>query len=90
MSFWREVYPNEIYDLCYEDLVVKEEEEVRRLLENLDLPWEKKVFEFYKNPKEIRTASSMQVRQPIYRASSEAWKEYRPFLKDLEVLLDGY
>jgi len=44
MSFWHELYPNQIYDICYEDLTTNQEEETRKLLEYCDLDWDEELF----------------------------------------------
>ena len=83
MDLWHELFPNKIYDLCYEDLTTNQEEETRNLLEYCDLAWDKKCLDFHKNKRGVLTASSAQVRKKIYQGSSEAWKEYEKYLKPM-------
>lgn len=83
MDLWHKLFPNKIYDLCYEDLTINQEEETRNLLEYCDLKWDKKCLDFHKNKRGVLTASSAQVRKKIYQGSSEDWKHYEKYLKPL-------
>ncbi len=86
MDFWHELFPNKIYDLCYEDLTMNQEKETRNLLKYCDLEWDKNCLDFHKNTRGVLTASSAQVRKKIYQGSSEEWKQY---VKYLEPLIKG-
>ena len=59
----------------------------RRLLDYIKLEFESSCLEFYKNKRPVRTASSEQVRQPIYTQSIEAWKQYESKLEPLKKAL---
>jgi tetratricopeptide (TPR) repeat protein len=83
MSFWRERFPNAIYDLCYEDLTESQEEETRKLLAFCDLQWEKQCLDFHQNTRVVQTMSAAQVRKKMYQGSSEAWKKYAAHLQPL-------
>lgn len=83
MDFWREKYPSQIHDLCYEELTMHQEFETRKLLEYVDLEWEEACLEFHKTKRAVRTASASQVRSRMYRGSSEDWKDYKDFLGEL-------
>jgi tetratricopeptide (TPR) repeat protein len=83
MSFWRKLYPNKIYDLCYEDLTTSQEEETQKLLRYCGLDWDESCLNFHTNKRVVDTASVTQVRQKIYQGSSDAWKNYRSYLKPL-------
>ena len=83
MDLWHELFPNLIYDLCYEDLTMNQEKETRNLLKFCDLKWDKNCLDFHKNKRGVLTASSAQVRKKIYQDSSEAWKEYEKYLQPL-------
>ena len=87
MSFWRERYPNSIYDLCYEELTENQEEETRKLLAFCELDWEDQCLEFHKTKRVVRTTSATQVRKKMYKGSSEAWRNYedqlQPLINDL-------
>ncbi len=83
MSFWRELFPTGIYDICYEDLTVNQEEETRGLLEFCGLEWEEKCLDFHKTKRVVATASAAQVREEMYTGSSEAWRKYENHLQPL-------
>ena len=87
MAFWHQKFPGRIYDLSYEKLTENQEDETRKLFEYLQLDWEDKVLDFHTNARSVRTASSQQVRQKMYKGSSEEWKKYEPWLGEmLEIL----
>jgi hypothetical protein len=60
------------------------ENEVRRLLDYCGLPFEDACLRFYENDRAVRTASSEQVRQPIFRDAVEHWRHYQPWLGPLQ------
>ena len=86
MDFWHKLFPNKIYDLNYEKLTKNQKKETEKLLKYCELDWDKKCLEFHKNDRGIKTASASQVRQKMYQGSSEAWKQYEPYI---ETLIDG-
>lgn len=63
------------------------EHHVRRLLDFVGLDFEPACLEFYKTERSIRTVSSEQVRQPIYREGIEQWRNFEPWLEPLEAAL---
>ena len=63
------------------------EAEVRRLLAYCELPFEAGCLEFYNNERAVRTASSEQVRQPIFREGMDHWRHYEPWLDPLKAAL---
>ncbi len=75
--------PGAVYPVFYERMVADTEHEVRALLDHLGLPFERACLEFHKTERAVRTASSEQVRQPIFRQSVEHWKKYEPWLGPL-------
>jgi tetratricopeptide (TPR) repeat protein len=83
MGFWNKLFPNKIYDICYEDLTTLQEIETRKLLEYCELEWDESCLNFHKNKKAVKTTSAMQVRQKIYQGSSEVWKKYEAYLQPL-------
>ena len=89
MDFWREGFPNRIYDLDYEALTENQEAETRKLLGYCDLDWEDQCLEFHKTIRGINTASSNQVRQAMYKGSSEAWRKYETHLQPMLQALKG-
>lgn len=88
------VLPRRVHRVIYERMVDDTENEVRALLDYCGLEFEPQVLEFYKTERAVRTASSEQVRRPIYRDATEEWRPYEAFLNPLkEVLgpvLDSY
>ena len=90
MAFWHQVFPGKIYDICYEDLTVKQEEETRKLLEYCELDWDENCLSFYDNKRVVKTASASQVRQKMYQGSSEAWKKHEAYLQPLIKALGYY
>lgn len=84
MQHWRKTLPaGSFYELRYEDLVENTEEQARKLLDYCALEWDDRCLDFHKNDRSIRTASVMQVRQPIYKTSVARWKKYEKFLQPL-------
>ena len=90
MSFWHERFPDQIYDICYEDLTTNQEDETRKLLEYCDLDWDENCLNFHSNKRAVKTASALQVRKKMYQGSSEAWKKYEAYLQPLIKGLDSY
>ena len=90
MAFWHQVFPGKIYDICYEDLTVKQEEETRKLLEYCELDWDENCLSFYDNKRVVNTASASQGRQKMYQGSSEAWKKHEAYLQPLIKALGYY
>tara|TARA_B110000858_G_C17774837_1_gene461690 strand:- start:163 stop:1824 length:1662 start_codon:yes stop_codon:yes gene_type:complete len=90
MVFWDQLFPNKIYDICYEDLTADQEMETRKLLEYCELEWDESCLNFHTNKKAVKTTSAMQVRQKIYQGSSEVWKKYEAYLQPLIKGLNYY
>ncbi|PWE17849.1 hypothetical protein DDZ18_06900 [Marinicauda salina] len=84
MRHWDEVLPGEILRVQYEDVVEDLEGQVRRILDFCGLEFEPQCVEFHKTEREVRTASSEQVRQPIYKEGVEQWRHYEPWLDPLK------
>ena len=80
MHFWYQIYNDRIYSLDYDELTEEQEPETRRLIEHLGLNWEDACLAPHTNNRSIKTASQQQVRQKIYKGSSQAWHKYEPFL----------
>mgnify|MGYP003977156791 FL=1 len=83
MKFWSEKFPGKIINIDYENLIENYEFEVKNLLLKLNLKWEDQVLKFYENKRSVDTASFMQVREKIYKNSSEQWKKYQNFLSPM-------
>ena len=88
MDHWDAVAPGSVLRVCHEDVVANLEAEVRRVLEHCGLPFEPACLRYYETERAVRTASSEQVRQPIYDSGVEQWTHYRPFLGALESILE--
>jgi tetratricopeptide (TPR) repeat protein len=82
-----EVLPGRVHRVIYEDLVERPEQEVRRLLDYLCLPFDASTLRFHQNPRAVRTASSEQVRRPINRDGLDRWRGYEPWLAPLKSAL---
>ena len=80
MQFWNQCFPNRIYELNYDKLTVNQEEQIAALLDALQLDWESGCLSPESNKRNVVTASNSQIRQPIYKGSSEHWKVYQPYL----------
>jgi tetratricopeptide (TPR) repeat protein len=83
MAHWHRLFPGEIYQVRYEEMVADQETQTRKLLEYCRLPWDDKVLHFYDNKRSVQTASVLQVRQPIYTDSVKKWKKFEKYLQPL-------
>lgn len=81
------ILPGRVLRVCYEDLVVDFENQVRRLLDYCGLPFEEACLTFYNNERTIRTPSSEQVRQPLYQSGIGQWERYAEWLEPLRKAL---
>jgi tetratricopeptide (TPR) repeat protein len=81
------VLPGHVHRVIYERMVEDTEAEVRALLHFCGLPFEEACLAFHRTERAVRTASSEQVRQPIYRDGTEAWKPFEPWLDPLKEAL---
>lgn len=81
---WRRVLPaNRFLDVDYEAVVDDLEGQTRRMLAFLGLPWDEACLTFHETKRVVRTASTTQVRQPVYKTSSGRWKPYAAHLAPL-------
>lgn len=94
MSHFDDVLPGRVHRVIYERMVDDTENEVRRLLDACGLPFEEQCLRFFENERPVRTASSEQVRQPIFREGLDQWRHYEPWLEPLKAalgpVLDAY
>jgi tetratricopeptide (TPR) repeat protein len=88
MKHWDAVLPGRVLRISYEDLVENLERNVRRLLEFCNLKFEPVCLEFYKSNRSVATASSEQVRQPLFREGLLRWRNYESWLGPLKRHLD--
>jgi hypothetical protein len=83
MAHFDALAPGTIHRVIYERMVEDTEAEVRRLLDFCGLPFEPATLSFYQNDRAVRTASSQQVRQPIFREALDQWRHFEPWLEPL-------
>ncbi|MEO8113699.1 MAG: sulfotransferase [Phenylobacterium sp.] len=81
------VLPGRVHRVIYEQMVADPEAEVRRLLDHCGLAFEDQCLKFYDNDRAVRTASSEQVRQPIFTDATDHWRNYDPWLGPLKAAL---
>jgi len=82
MNHWKNILPGFIYEIEYEKVTKDTESEVKKLLENLNLNWNKKCLQFYKNKRTVKTASDTQIRKKIYKSSVDSWKNFQPYMNN--------
>ena len=87
MRHWDAALPGRVLRVEHEDVVEDLEGNVRRLLEFCELEFESACLEFYKNQRSVRTASSEQVRRPIYKEGLDQWRHFEPWLGPLKAAL---
>jgi tetratricopeptide (TPR) repeat protein len=88
MDFWRKVLPMPLLEVDYEETVADLEGVARKLVAWCGLAWEPACLEFQKAKRPVRTASAVQVRQPIFRTSVGRWKHYEQALASLFARLE--
>jgi tetratricopeptide (TPR) repeat protein len=88
MQHWNGVFPGRVLRVQYEDMVEDTEGQIRRLLGHCGLEWEDNCLDFHLTPRTVTTASSEQVREPIYTDSVGFWRYYQAHLTDLLEVLD--
>jgi tetratricopeptide (TPR) repeat protein len=87
MSHWDSVLPGKVLRVQHEDVVDDLDGNVRRLLSFCGLSFEPACLEFYKTARSVRTASSEQVRQPIFKEGIDQWRNFEPWLAPLKEVL---
>ncbi|MBV8576872.1 MAG: sulfotransferase, partial [Acetobacteraceae bacterium] len=87
MRHWDRVLPGSVLRLQHEDIVDDLEGNVRRVLEFCGLEFEPQCVEFHKTARSVRTASSEQVRQPLFREGLDQWRNFEPWLGPLKEAL---
>ena len=87
MDHWDRVLPGQILRVQYEDVVADLESQVRRILDFCGLPFEQACLDFHTTERAVRTASSEQVRQPIYDSGVEQWRHFERHLDPLKSAL---
>ena len=87
MLHWYDVLGGQILRVQYETVVSDLEDQVRRILDFCDLPFEEACLNFHETERAVRTASSEQVRQPIYSSSVGTWRNFEHHLGALKEIL---
>jgi hypothetical protein len=90
MSHWRAVLPEgAMLEVCYETLVADFEAEARRLVAFCGLEWDARCLKFHETVRPVQTASTVQVRRPLYQSSVGRAAHYAPWLEPLARALAG-
>ena len=87
MAHFDAALPGVVHRVIYEEMVADPERQVRRLLDYCGLPFEPACLKFYENDRAVRTASSEQVRRPIFTDGVDQWRSYEPWLGPLKTAL---
>lgn len=88
MGHWDQVLPDFVLTVNHEDVVDDLEKQVRRILDFCGLGFEQSCVDFHKTKRNIKTPSSEQVRQPIYKSATEQWRHFEPYLAPLKKVLN--
>lgn len=92
MQHWHTVLPGKVLDVHYEDTVLDLDSQVRRILDHCGLPFEEQCLRFYETDRAVKTASSEQVRQPIYKGALGKWRRYEkhlgPWIEELGDIIE--
>ena len=87
MNFWHECFPGEILHVQYEDVVDNLDAQVARMLAYCDLPFEDACLRYWETERAVKTPSSEQVRQPIFKSGMENWQKFDTHLDKLREAL---
>lgn len=88
MDHWRDLLGDDLYEINYEDLISDQKKQTENLLSHCGLEWHDACLDFHKTKRLVRTASTDQVRQPLYQTSVQAWKKYEGQLGPLITILE--
>jgi hypothetical protein len=88
MEHWNTVLPGVVHTIKYEEVVNGLEKETRRLLEHCGLEWQAQCLQFHENKEASTTASTTQVRQPVYQSSVGKWRNYERELRPVVDILN--
>ena len=84
INFWNDKYPGTIFNISYEKLISNNHEEIRKLIKYCNLDWEENCLSFHKNKTPIKTMSTAQARNPIYKTSLKSFDKYKKYLEIIE------
>lgn len=88
MQHWKQVLPLPIYDIHYDDFIELPKLSIESMFEFIEIEAEKQCFSHDKNDRAVKTASVMQVRRPIYKASKERWRKYEKYIVKYQELFE--
>jgi len=88
MDHWKQVMPDFILEVAYENVVTDTEQQARRLLAHCGLDWEPGCLNFHRSNTPSTTSSAVQVRQPVYSSSIQKWRHYEQQLEPLRIRLE--
>ena len=83
MKFWDYKFPKEIYHIKYENILSNPSDEIKKLINFCDLSWDPECINFQNNKNPVKTASSVQVRKPLYSSSKDLSKNYSKFMSTM-------
>jgi tetratricopeptide (TPR) repeat protein len=83
MDHWGAAFPGSILDVHYERIVADLEGQARRLIDHCGLGWDPACLDFHRTERPVRTASAVQVRQPLYAGAVGRWRPFEPYLRPL-------
>ena len=83
MNFWQSLFPLSIHEVKYENIIDNPKLEIEQLLKFCELSWEDNCLEFHNNKTPIKTMSTVQARQHIYKSSLNSFDKFSAFLVDL-------
>ena len=87
MDYWNKLFPDEIFTIQYEQIIENPNDRISDLLEFCNVKFEDNCLNFHKSKRAVKTASSEQVRQPMYKTGINYWRNY---IKNLDVLLEHF
>lgn len=83
MHHWQQVFPNQILEVHYEQVINDLESSARKMLDYIGVEWQPEVLKFNELERSVKTASVWQVRQPLYKTSKAKWRHYKGQLAPL-------
>ena len=89
IKFWKDLFPDEIYEMNYNKLIDNSENEIKRLLNFCQLDWDPNCMKHEKNTKTIKTASASQARQPINKSGLNNSKPFEGYITELSKILQS-
>ncbi len=88
-KFWKKIYPKEIYELNYNNLVENSENEIKNILKFCNLEWDPNCLNHEKNKKTIKTASATQARNPINKSGLKTYEPFKKYLDEISRILNS-